>query len=265
MRRTLLLAFSLSLMATAAPAQLIRTIEAENVSVTCGAKKLMAENGFASGGKLTPEFWGNAPGDAIEWTEELKKPAAGLKLGIRYAYHHKALVAAKGPNLPQELSLIVNGRRLPVILGDTGFWDRFDTVAVELPELPAGPVTFRLEAGRPLSNRNVDCFYFFRGGLDALAPQRRTNQVAQAEDGRLFVWMAPEVELACAPEYVLDAAKRLQGFLSEQSGWSPPQRNRSAFSFRTIARRAWRISRTSAASGSATRPPRSTRRTWRIR
>lgn len=60
--------------------------EAECYVTSCTAGLQPSETIWASGGKVTPAFWGRDSGDAVQWPVEIYQPMSALKLAVRYSY-----------------------------------------------------------------------------------------------------------------------------------------------------------------------------------
>lgn len=220
-----------------AHAQVVRVDEAERGKITCKAKEL-GQSIWASGGALTPPFWGFVPGESVEWTIRIPALAKDLKLGVRYSY---AAVAYRNfhhtENPKRTLHLIVDGRDsrpIAVRVPDTGDWDIFDTTTVDLPELAAGEHVLKLVSPEPHMTTNVDCFILYRGGLDNIPPALRSTTIStcspttapatSASAVRFVIRVTPKalLRLKTKPEMVCKQFNRIYDYYEDFMGWTPP-------------------------------------------
>ncbi|MEO8376708.1 MAG: hypothetical protein ABI579_03490, partial [Candidatus Sumerlaeota bacterium] len=212
----------LLLIASLAPAQLLKTVEAENCQIVHGAKTpLKPTQQFASGYSMAPEQWGGKKGDTISWKEDFTAPARHVRLGVRYAADAAGIKQRHG-SAPESFTLLIDDARIPVVLKTTGHWLNFETAFIDLPEIPPGSHEFSLRAEADHSDRNIDCFYFILGDEKKLPIALLNTIVARSADKRFEVWSAPETNLPYSPEYMMDSCARIYDYLKEQTGISDP-------------------------------------------
>jgi hypothetical protein len=143
-------------------------------------------------------FWGEKAGDTIEVELHLSAPLEKSRLAIRYSYARDHYLGFRGlKDDGKDLQLLVD--ELPPVtfqMKDTGWWDLFETVYLDIPDLPAGRHFVRLRAVNANTTRNIDCFTFFRGDPDTvLSPAFRKTVLAHSASGHFEVRATPTVKL----------------------------------------------------------------------
>lgn len=219
-------------------AQMVRLIEAESCKITCKSKE-KGQTLWASGGALTPPFWGFEPGESVEFTTDI--PAGErLKLAVRYSYaaeayrnfHHTE-------DASRNLHLVIDGKAaspLIVHVPDTAWWDIFETAHVELPKLSTGRHTFKLVSPAPHATTNVDCFILYRGKLESIPAGLRSTHLSACVPAsspatttapakpRFVIRVTPRAPamLRIKPEVICAQFDRIYKYYAEFMGWTPP-------------------------------------------
>ncbi len=160
-----------ALAAAPARAEALFVIEAENCEHSGGAASRQ-DAIWCSGRGVVGDFWGERPGDRIQFTQTLSLLAEDLKLAVRYSFFEDHCKGFRGlPAAGDGVLLRVDGATtIPLPMKDTGNWHRFGSAISALPPLAAGPHTFALESAAPNSVRNIDAFIFSVAGLRKSRP-----------------------------------------------------------------------------------------------
>lgn len=220
-------------------AQVIRIDEAEKGKIICASQE-KGQTMWASGGGVTPPFWGFRPDESVEWPIIVKGDGKGLKLAVRYSYaaqHHRDFHHAENPK--RDLHLIIDGddkKPIKVHVPDTGWWDIFETTIVDLPELPPGKHILKIVSPEPLMTTNLDCFILYRGDADKIPLGMRSMTIARSvtsrpasespasDPTRFVIRVTPKAPLMLKikPEEITKQFDRIYDYYAEFMGWTPP-------------------------------------------
>lgn len=199
-------------------------IEAEKHVLKCGAGKLPSGTIWASGGKVTPPFWGRDVDDEVRWSILLPAQQDNLKLAIRYSYAQDEHAGFTGHhNAERNLVLNIDGIvSRPVAVPDTGGWDRFKTTHIALPPLKPGNHSFRLRSIAPYTTTNVDCFIFYKGGASELPLALRHTRAAVSRSQRFVLLLTPKASAGLSPDEIFSEFDRIYEHFWDYMGWAPP-------------------------------------------
>ncbi len=220
---SLCIAALLFLLTSVTEGQILATYEAEDWRAAKGHAS--HDCVWASGGGVMGNFWGEKAGDTIEVELHLSAPLEKSRLAIRYSYacdHYLGFRGLKDDG--KDLQLLVD--ELPPVtfqMKDTGWWDLFETVYLDIPDLPAGRHFVRLRAVNANTTRNIDCFTFFRGDPDTvLSPAFRKTVLARSASGRFEVRATPTVKLQVTPDQIIREFEGIYDVYAKFMGWEPP-------------------------------------------
>ena len=224
--RLLICTAFLLILAKPAAGQIVQLVEAEDCTIhRIDAKPLeLIATDFASGGKRLGDFWGERPGDRIEFKLDLKLNETKLKLALRYSFnqsHYQSFT--RNPIPERNLKLTIDaGEPIDLAVPDTGSWDDFECVIVDLPALKRGHHTFALSSPADHLTTDIDAFIFFRGIPEkVLPPPLRKTLVIRSDDNRFSVRMTPKAGIRQTPEQVFRDFDRIYDFFESYMGWKP--------------------------------------------
>lgn len=176
---------------------------------------------WASGG-ADISYWGEL-GDTVEWETEFVAPQSGLQLAVRYAfdareYKRRAPLSAN----THVLHLYIDEQGpLSISLEDTRGWNWYGVATLALPPISPGRHVFKLVSPAAGNAANLDCFTFFRGGIDPAAPTPLRPGVVHETSATLLVLASPCAQLPVSPAEVAKTFERLRELMAEDFGRTP--------------------------------------------
>ncbi len=220
---SLTIVFSLIRSVSAQQAIPIQVIEAEQSAIQCAAGSQAHPTIWASNGAITPAFWGRAVGDRIQFNVTIEQTMTSPRLGIRYSFAEgDYLHYANIKESPRALTLTVdNNDPVEVHVPDTGWWDLFKTIFIDLPKLDKGEHTFTLQSPAEHSTTNIDCFFVMpdQGGI--LPPAMQSTALARSENQRFEIRATPGVKLNMPPDKLFKHFGRIYEHYKQYMGWAP--------------------------------------------
>ena len=201
----------------------IQVIEAEQAEIQCAAGPQVHNTIWASGGANTPAFWGRALGDQVRFKVEVKQTLPSPRLGIRYAFAEaEYLQYANVPKSPRTLHLVVDdGEPIELQVPDTGWWNLFETIYIDLPKLDKGEHTFILQSPAEHSTTNIDCFFLMPTQAGIIPPAMQSTILARSANRRFEVCATPGVKLSVPADKLFKQFDRIYEHYKQYMGWSP--------------------------------------------
>jgi len=199
-------------------------VEAEKHVAKYGAGEKPGGCIWASGGTLTPAFWGRDAGDEIRFSLALPYDEKNLKLAVRYSYaqgHYSNFTGQHNPERNLELK-IDEKITVPITVPDTGWWDHFKTSHVTLPPLEKGTHAFRLLSVTPHTTTNVDCFIFYKDSASDLSPALKSTIVAVSDSQRFVLLLTPNADPGMSFNRIFTEFDRIYEHYRDYMGWAPP-------------------------------------------
>jgi hypothetical protein len=196
----------------------VAQIEAEACEIVCAARNEIGRSAVASGGKLTPAFWGGAAGDRVTWTLTTEQPMSGAWLAVRYAYGKRQF--GRNVSSPRRLRVLIgdNHKAVDLLVPDTGSWGNFSVAWVRLPSISPGSTRLVIESPEVDTNTDIDCL-----GLFTSRPKNPpTPFVASvvAASPRFVYRKSPSAEVL-DPKLVLREFGRIGDEMRRYGGWTP--------------------------------------------